>query len=120
MKRKPHRKKRREQKPLDPLDMLRHATRLQVAAGLRLELDDDLIRTNVRAAILEALEGDEPWRQPVTLDGQQGYVVTPAGLFRLVFRAFGLDRSNPFSQERYFEVVTAEIEATLGRRDDAR
>jgi hypothetical protein len=116
MKRKPRRKKRRVQ-PLDPLDMLRHATRRQVAAGLQLGYDADLIRAEVRAAILEALEGDEPWRQPVTLDGQQGYLVTPAGMFRLVFLNFGLDRTNPFSQERYFEVVTAEIETTLRKCD---
>jgi hypothetical protein len=119
MKRKPHRKKRRVQ-PLGPLDMLRHATRRQVAAGLQLGHDPDLIRADVRAAILEALEGDEPWRQPITLEGQQGYLVTPAGFFRLIFLKFGLDRSNPSLQERYFEVVTQEIEASLGIRDQAR
>jgi hypothetical protein len=104
---------------LEADDKMRKTTRLLVASGRQMGKPDDEIRTMVKEAIMEALDGNKPWTQDVTWPGRDEPepCLSSAGLFRMAIEYFDLDRSNQYDQEHWHYIVMSELEATLLRDD---
>ena len=109
---------RRQHNP-SPNEAICTITRMLVAAGRQMGNTDDAIRTTVKDAIKEALDGDKTWKRAMEIEGEPAPVemVNSAGLYRLVFNGLDLDRSNLYAQERWHQIVMQELEATLKRHD---
>ncbi len=104
----------------DPVHaMVRRATRLMAAVGRQSGLDDRTIRATILGDLQEALTGDEPWMEALPVAGEPGPVpcVTGDGVYRLVLRQFGLDRSDVYLQESCDVWVRRALDEALAETD---
>jgi hypothetical protein len=94
-------------------DAIAGVTRMVVARGR--ELGDSMARIvfEVRTAISWAIEHElSPQDLEIQFgDGQSAY--TTVGLYRLVFDRFGVDRSDLFSQERWYQAARRALDEAL-------
>jgi hypothetical protein len=107
------------QTPLSAQDAIRHVTKMQVAMGRQIGGDDDdKIRADIKTAFNEAVVGEEEYSIPVEMpDGQVETCINAAGMFRTVFKIHGLDRKDPWSQERWWTIVEEAMNWALAQHD---
>ncbi len=100
-------------------DMVQRATRLMVAVGRQSGLDDRTIRATILGDLEEALTGDGPWMEALPVAGEPGPVpcVTGAGVYRVIFQQFGLDRSDVYLQESCDVWVRRALDEALAETD---
>ena len=110
---------RQRQTPMSAQDAIKHVTKMQVAMGRQLGGDpDDKILADIRAAFNEAIEGLEEYAIPVRMpDGKVETCISAAGMFRTVFKIHNLDRKDPWSQERWWEIVERAMEWAISQQD---
>lgn len=105
--------------PLDLPDCIRMVTKMQVCMARKMSDDpDDKIRADIKAAFNEAIAGDKTYRMPVQFkDGHVEPCLTMAGAFRTVFKIHGLDRKDPWQQERWWSIVEEAMNWALAQTD---
>ncbi|WP_422931406.1 hypothetical protein [Singulisphaera sp. PoT] len=86
----------------------------QVAMGRHRGLDEGRIRRDIARAFQEALDDDGEAREAEDLarGGPIG-MINLAGMFRLVFDEWGLDRSDQFMQESWYAIASRAVERAI-------
>lgn len=107
----------KEQAVADPDAMIARMAWILVAVGRQLGHDDEKIRADVKAAIIEAMEGSKPCHEVMDVRGEPTDMVSTAGVFRLAFANFNLNRRDQVAQERWLTIVEQATATALTRTD---
>ncbi|WP_422928341.1 hypothetical protein [Singulisphaera sp. PoT] len=85
----------------------------QVSLGRHRGLDEGTIRRDINRAFDVAL-GDDDSRGPIDTAGEGPTgMMSLAGMFRLVFDEWGLDREDQFMQESWYAIANRAMEEAL-------
>jgi hypothetical protein len=94
---------------------LRRVSAFVVAVRRRTGEEGDELRANVLADVKDALGGDEPTAELIEVEGFPGpqACITTEGVFRNVLEDFGLDRTDPRTQESFWEAARRAVDEVL-------
>ena len=94
---------------------LLRAAEFVIAVRRKMGEEGDELRADVLADVKEALTGDGPSAEVIEVAGVPGpqVCITTEGVFRDVLDDFGLDRTDPRTQESFWEAARRAVDEAL-------